>query len=129
MRTLVQGPLGAIPLLLVSTAWLAGCNSQASQGNSDFGGDASRGPALIRELGCGSCHNIPGIEGANGVVGPPLDRIGTRVYIAGMLHNSPDNMVLWLENPQAVVPGNAMPNMHISASDARDITAYLYTLK
>lgn len=126
MRTVAHRPL-AIPLLFLSMVLLAGCSSRASQ-RSEFGGNAARAPALIREFGCGSCHDIPGIAGANGLVGPPLERIGTRVYIAGMLRNTPENMVRWLQNPQAIVPGNVMPNMHISASDARDIAAYLYTL-
>jgi cytochrome c1 len=38
-------------------------------------------------------------------------------------------MIAWLQNPQAIVPGNAMPNMGLSEPDARDITAYLYTLR
>jgi hypothetical protein len=39
---------------------------------------------------------IPGIEGANGLVGPSLSQVGDRVYIAGVLRNTPDNMVVWL---------------------------------
>jgi cytochrome c1 len=52
-----------------------------------------------------------------------------RVYVAGLLRNTPDNMVRWISDPQSVVPGNAMPNMGITAAQARDITAYLYTLR
>lgn len=48
------------------------------------------------------------------------------VYIAGMLHNNPDNLIKWLRNPQSVTPGNAMPDMHVTEQDARDIAAYLY---
>ena len=58
-----------------------------------------------------------------------LARKTMHVRIAGVLNNSPDNLALWIENPQAVVPGNAMPNMGISHQDSRDITAFLYTLK
>lgn len=92
-------------------------------------GDPSKGQALIEKLGCGSCHNIPGVIGARGMVGPPLGRMASRQYIAGMLRNTPDNMVNWLRFPQAVVPGNAMPNLGISDGDARQIAAYLATLK
>lgn len=46
-----------------------------------------------------------------------------------MLRNTPDNLMSWLENPQRVVPGNVMPDMGITAQDARDIAAYLYTLR
>lgn len=88
-----------------------------------------RGSALIRQNGCGACHMIPGIENANGDVGPPLIAVGRRIYLAGVVRNTPEGMVTWLRNPQAVVPGNAMPNMHLDERDARDIAAYLYTLR
>jgi putative membrane protein len=93
--------------------------------NSDVG----RGRTAIRKYGCGSCHMIPGIGGANGMVGPPLGQIANRVYIAGVLPNEPDNMVKWLENPPAIDPKTAMPNMGVTPRDARDIAAYLYTLR
>jgi hypothetical protein len=59
----------------------------------------------------------------------PSIRPGRRIYIAGILRNTPDALIAWLRNPQTVVPGNAMPNMGLSESDARDIAAYLYTLR
>jgi cytochrome c2 len=105
---------------------LAGCNAFGSSQRSDA---QKRGADLIVANGCGTCHAIPGIAGARGNVGPPLDHIGTRVFIAGMLRNTPDNMVRWLKNPQAVIPGNAMPNMNINDAQARDITAYLAELQ
>jgi len=52
-----------------------------------------------------------------------------RIYIAGLLRNTPDNMIEWLRSPQSVLPGNAMPDMGLSTAQARDITAYLYTLR
>jgi cytochrome c2 len=105
---------------------LAGCNVLGSSQASDA---PKRGADLIIANGCGTCHSIPGIAGARGNVGPPLDKIGTRVFIAGMLRNSPDNMVRWLKNPQEVIPGNAMPNMNLNEAQARDITAYLAELQ
>ncbi len=109
---------------------LAGCNDEsASSSAAATGGDAHRGRALIRQDGCGSCHTIPGIEDATGDVGPPLTAVGRRIYLAGLVRNTPDGMVAWLRNPQAIVPGNVMPNMQIDERDARDIAAYLYTLR
>ena len=95
----------------------------------ETGGDPAHGAALIRDYGCGSCHEIPGIAHADGLVGPPLSNIGVRVYLAGMLRNTPDNLMFWLRHPQQIVPGNVMPDMGVTASDARDIAAYLYTLR
>lgn len=93
------------------------------------GGDARRGAALIAQFGCGGCHTVPGVRGADGNVGPPLTRFGDRVYIAGMLRNRPAELVRWIRAPQSVVPGNVMPDMGITEPQARDIAAYLYTLR
>jgi cytochrome c len=93
------------------------------------GGSAERGSQRIAQFGCPSCHTIPGVRNASGNVGPPLNRFGTRTYIAGMLRNTPANLVRWIREPQRVIPGNAMPNMGVSEADARDIAAYLYTLR
>lgn len=79
--------------------------------------------------GCGSCHVIPGHALGTGLVGPPLTGFARRTIIAGRLPNTPDNLDQWLEHPQAVVPGNAMPDMDINQRQANDIAAYLYTLR
>lgn len=88
-----------------------------------------RGAALIAQIGCGSCHIIPGVRGAQGLVGPPLDHMSRRIFIAGLLRNTPDNMMRWIMHPQATVPGNAMPEMGIGNAEARDIASYLSTLE
>ena len=93
------------------------------------GGNPARGPQLIRSYGCGTCHTVAGVTGANGLVGPPLTGIAQRAYIAGVLPNAPDNLVRWIENPKAVDSLTAMPVMGVTPSDARDIAAYLYTLR
>jgi cytochrome c oxidase assembly factor CtaG/cytochrome c2 len=91
--------------------------------------DVERGRVAIRKYGCGSCHTIPGVTGARGLVGPPLGDLARRVYIAGVLPNEPDNMIRWLEDPPGVDEKTAMPNMGVTPRDARDIAAYLYTLR
>ena len=91
------------------------------------GGDSRRGEALFIQYGCGSCHAATGVRTATGDVGPPLDGIATREIIAGHLANKPPNMERWIEDPQHVSPGTAMPDLGVSAGDARDITAFLYT--
>lgn len=93
------------------------------------GGDANRARPAIQMYGCGSCHEIPGVAGAHGAVGPPLTGMGKRAYVAGKLPNDPANLVYWIQHPQAVWPGNAMPDLGVTDQDARDIAAYLYTLK
>lgn len=126
----------ALSSTLVLLLVVAGCEEVTgaqSPGNvtpvpTSFGGDPGRGAVMIAQTGCGSCHTIPGITGANGLVGPPLTQMGRRIYVAGLLRNTPDNMITWLRDPQAIVPGNAMPNMGLQDQQARDIAAYLYTL-
>jgi len=91
------------------------------------GGDSRRGEALFIQYGCGSCHALTDVRTATGNVGPPLDGIAGRTIIAGHLANNPPNMEHWIEDPQHVSPGTAMPDLGVSAGDARDITAFLYT--
>ncbi len=92
------------------------------------GGDSEKGRLLIGKYGCGSCHAIPGIRGAAGKVGPELAGFKQRIYIAGQVPNVPENLVAWIEDPQAIAPGTAMPDLGVSREEARDIAAYLYTL-
>lgn len=92
-------------------------------------GDADRGAATIHHYGCGACHRIPGIPGANGIVGPSLEKMAERGYVGGLLANTPENMIRWLLDPPQVDPTTAMPNMGLREAEARDIAAYLYTLK
>jgi cytochrome c len=93
------------------------------------GGDPERGRAAIRSYGCPVCHSIPGVRGPRGQVGPPLDTIGGRSYLAGQLPNTPENMIRWIRDPQAVERGTAMPDLGVGEAEARDIAAYLYTLR
>jgi cytochrome c len=92
------------------------------------GGDPGRGRVAALHYGCASCHTIPGVPG-NANVGPPLDRVGGRVYIGGVLLNTPDNMRRWIKDPPAVDPLTAMPNLGVTDEDLKDIAAYLYTLR
>ncbi len=93
------------------------------------GGDPDRGPGLMTRYGCAGCHEIPGVRGPRGRVGPPLRQIAGRVYIGGVLTNRPDNLVRWIVNPRAISPKTAMPVTGISAAEARHVAAYLLTLR
>ena len=62
------------------------------------------------------------------MVGPPLGNLSDRSIIGGRLPNTPDNLSHWIQDPQGVDPGNAMPDLGVSAGDARDMAAYLYSL-
>ena len=92
-------------------------------------GSPARGAELIAEKGCGACHMIPGIGGANGLVGPPLTLMGRRIFVAGLLRNTPQNLAAWVLEPQRFVPGNAMPATGLSELEALDVAAYLETIR
>lgn len=100
-----------------------------TQAEQMTGGNTDRGKRALSRYGCGACHVIPGVSDAQGQTGPALDGIASRGTIAGRLANQPEQMVLWLRHPQQVVPGNAMPDQRIGEADARDMSAYLYTLR
>lgn len=93
------------------------------------GGDPFRGRELIRGYGCDSCHTIPGVETADATVGPPLTNVARRLYLAGHIQNTPENMMRWIQHPHELDRQTAMPEMGVSERDSRDITAYLYTLR
>jgi cytochrome c oxidase assembly factor CtaG/cytochrome c2 len=93
------------------------------------GGDARTGQQTIRKYGCQTCHTIRGVPGATAQVGPPLNGIRERSYIAGELPNTPENMMHWIQHPHIVEPQTVMPEMNVTEEDSRDIAAYLYTLR
>jgi len=92
------------------------------------GGDPERGKAAMVRRPCGSCHEAPGLAGAQGKVGPPLTHFAHRAYIGGRVANTPENLIQWIEDPHVIDPQSAMPPMGIGEHEARDIAAYLYTL-
>ncbi len=85
-------------------------------------GDAARGEALIASHGCLACHD-------RGRVGPPLAHIAKRAYIAGRYPNIQIWMIEWIQHPQRLEPGTAMPDLNIGERDARDMAAYLVTCR
>ena len=70
---------------------------------------------------------FPGIPGARGNVGPPLDDYRERVYVAGRVseragpRSSRGSVML-----RRSIPQTAMPDLGVSEAEARDIAAYLY---
>jgi cytochrome c1 len=90
--------------------------------------DARRGAIALHQYACTSCHRIPGLVGAMAHVGPPLEGIASRKYLAGRLPNTPENLVRWIRDPKSVSPATLMPNLDVTEAHARDIAAYLATL-
>jgi cytochrome c len=93
------------------------------------GGDPVRGRIFLAQFGCGGCHTIPGVDAATGQVGPELGGIARRVYVAGVLTNTTDNLIRFIVSPKSVDDKTAMPKTGITAEQARDVAAYLYSLR
>jgi mono/diheme cytochrome c family protein len=79
----------------------------------------SKGKGLYFEkYGCQSCHQI---SGKGGYVGPPLDKISSRLKAGWIFH--------WLKNPQAYKPESIEPDNKLTDEEAEALTTYLLTLK
>lgn len=118
-------------LALACAGLLSGCVGGKQPRGYDIrtGGNADQGRQVIGKYSCGSCHMIPGIQNAQGMVGPPLIFFGRRTFIAGEVPNTPENLVRWIRNPQSIESGTAMPALGLTDQQARDAAAYLYTLR
>ncbi len=90
------------------------------------GGEPDRAAGPMIAYGCAGCHEIPDLAGPRGRIGPPLHGLAERVYLGGVLPNTPDNLVRWIVDPKAASPRTAMPATGISEAQARDVAAYLY---
>ena len=123
-----MNPKLPFPLALTLAAAVVGCgrlsptpppNSQASRALK------ASVPIHMIQYGCPTCHVIPGVPGAVGKVGPDLDDLGQRSYLAGVIPNTPANLQQWIMHPQHFRPGTAMPEMNVSAQDAAEFAAWL----
>jgi mono/diheme cytochrome c family protein len=100
------------------------------QANAALGGVGRRALPIMLANGCAGCHTISGVPGAQGQIGPRLDStLSSKLYIAGVLPNSRENMIQWLRSSRELVPHTAMPSTGISDQEARDVAAYLYAMR
>lgn len=114
--------------LLVGALLATGCR-QHDAVRTVPGGNPDAGRVAIRTWGCGACHTVPGVDGANGMAAPPLTHFARRSFIAGEASNTADNLIRWIQAPESIEPGTAMPNLGVTQGMARDMAAYLYTLQ
>jgi cytochrome c oxidase subunit 2 len=119
-----------IRVLVQSTAdfnsWL---QAQAQVPALPTTGEAAQGAQLFQQLTCANCHAIAGTP-AQATIGPDLSHIASRQTIgAGVLDNNPENLSLWIDNPQTIKPGVRMPDLQLSAIQVQQLVAYMETLK
>ena len=110
---------------------IAACSSKSETFSARAvpGGNEKNGRNYMEAAGCGSCHMIPGVVNARGMVGPSLEHFAQRSFIAGEVPNTADNLVKWIVNPPSIEPKTAMPVLGVTPTQARDIAAYLYQLR
>jgi cytochrome c1 len=126
--------VGSIVCVVIATAavWFQATSDRRDlerRASAMTRGDPGNGRLLARSKGCGGCHEIPGVKGAHGNVGPPLTKFASRMYVGGVLLNTPEHLQQWLLNPPLIDPKSAMPNVGLNDQEARDLAAYLYTLE
>jgi cytochrome c1 len=111
---------------------LAACRAEGQTLRDVFSRDSqpsveeTLGRDLVEAHGCGTCHVIPTIEGADGLTGPPLTTMARQAYVAGVLPNTPEALARFVMDPQAVDPRSAMPDLGLGAEEAAAIAAFLY---
>ena len=116
-------PLGFLGIALLCSACDHGHRGNVSPSRAEM----HAAKALIA-ANCGACHRVPGIPQAQGRVGPSLQQISRQQIIAGHFANSPDALTRWIEHPQSMLPGDAMPDTGLSHEQVLKIVDYLYTV-
>ncbi|CAB3724043.1 cytochrome c oxidase subunit II [Paraburkholderia rhynchosiae] len=104
------------------------CAAQQRSAPAPTAAQAARGSKLFEER-CAGCHAVRGSKAA-GVQAPDLTHVmSRRLLAAGTLVNTPENLMNWIEHVQQIKPGTLMPDMKLSSAEARDLSAYLATLR
>jgi cytochrome c oxidase subunit 2 len=89
----------------------------------------SQGQRIFETTACINCHTVSGTV-ASGRFGPDLTHLMSRDTIAaGAAPNTPENLRLWIRNPDAIKPGSLMPAMELNDHELDALTAYLETLR
>jgi len=109
----------------------AACDSKAGEQAvaAVDAGNVERGRLALDRFQCGACHTIPGVPLARGSAGPPLHDFGRRSYIAGKIPNTEALLAQWIADPHSLIASTAMPSMGATPDDARDMAAYLKSLR
>lgn len=116
-------------LLAMAGALPAACADKSDLPRSLAGADPEAGLEVMQRVGCASCHVVPGVRWPQGKAAAPLAGFGDSPMISGRLPNQPDVLVAFLRDAPSLDPQTAMPPMPMTEVEARDVAAYLYTLR
>ncbi len=102
---------------------------QTVQADAAMSPEAIEGRRVFESTACINCHTIEGTV-ADGRFGPNLRHLMSRDTIAsGAAPNTPANLRLWIQNPDAVKPGSLMPAMNLTDQQLNEVAEYMLTLR
>ena len=105
-------------------AWVKAQKQPAKQDEKEIAGRH-----VFETTACINCHAV-GATNATGRFGPDLTHLMSRSTIAsGAAENTPENLRLWIQNPDAIKPGSLMPAMKLSDNDLDALVRYLETFR
>jgi len=105
-------------------AWV---RSQQQPANEDA--SAMAGRRIFETTACINCHTVRGTV-ANGRFGPDLTHLMSRATLAsGAAENTPENLRVWLRDPDAIKPGSLMPAMKVSDAELDVLVRYMESLR
>ena len=106
------------------SAWVRGQQQPAVYDEKE-----AAGRRVFESTACLNCHAIAGTNGT-GRFGPDLTHLMSRRTIAaGAAENTPENLRLWIQNPDAIKTGSLMPAMKLSDTELDALVRYLETLR
>ena len=119
-----------LPILLVTLVMACRETPAAQQPPPAASGDAARGRQLVAQYACNVCHVVPSTQGPQGSLGPSLAGVASRPSISnGTVENTPDHLRQFIQNPASLNPQSSMPPIGMPDGDARDLAAFLLTLR
>ena len=105
-------------------AWVCAQQQPTNQDEKGLGGRH-----IFEKTACVNCHAVGGTNGT-GRFGPDLTHLMSRRTIAaGAAENTPENLRLWVQNPDSIKPGSLMPAMKLSDTELDALVRYLETLQ
>ncbi len=125
----MSSPARIVVAAMLLTGTLVACDGPPDRTPTIDSESAKRGKLLFVEAGCASCHRVSDVAWPQGGLGPSLDDFANQSLIAGTLANRPGNLMNFVRNAPEYIPGGAMPAIDLSDKEARDVAAYLLTLR
>jgi cytochrome c oxidase subunit 2 len=112
-----------------STAYRAWLASESAPSRPPTTAIEQAGEHVFMTSACASCHRIAGTP-AQGEIGPDLTHVASRATLAAdTIPNTPSELAAWIRNPQAIKPGDRMPDLGLPENEISELVAYLDSLR